>query len=42
MSQVDDLCFSPLEVTGGETVALIWGVMVVVKDSKQAKLHDLI
>lgn len=35
-------CFSPLDVPGGETVALIWGVMVVVKDSKQAKLHDLI
>lgn len=32
---------SPFDVTDGETVALIWGVMVVVKDRKQAKLHDL-
>lgn len=32
-------CFS-FDVTGGETVALIWGVMVVVKDSMQAKLYD--
>lgn len=35
------ICASPFGVTGGETVAFIWRVVVVVKDRKQAELHDL-